>query len=377
MRGGGSSSSLSSALAPAAAELVGRIDHQHLVATARGGLVQGIVSHADLLDQDLARKLAGLRVGDALEHAQIGMRPVRHHAEHRMSRIGRGGRMVGACQQPTREAIGERRLADTGRTAQQPSVRQSARVERANEHRLRSGVSEQERVGVRCDHSVRRPNRSDTVCPDRGRDLGLGPVGVDHREPLGLPVGEQTEPGAHALVVADALGLEAVGSAAGGTAGEAGGDRQIEDERQIGAMRPEQRRLQGVDQIEPQLTRDALVDAAGIGEPVGEHPASRPQGRQDRAVQVVLPRGEEQVELGQWSPAFGRPIDDQGADRLGPLRAAGLAGLHRVEPPLAQALGEVPELGALARPLPALDGDEAADLHAVGIRSRAGPRSDS
>ena len=85
-------------------------------------------------------------------------------------------------------------------------------------------------------------------------------------------------------------------------------------------------------------------------------------------MEVVVARRQEQVELGQRPPALGGPVHDQLADRLGTGGAAGLAGDDAVDaaPPGA---GELAQLRRFARPLPALEGDEA------GARQRAGPPS--
>ena len=128
-----------------------------------------------------------------------------------------------------------------------------------------------------------------------------------------------------------ALGLEAGQGAALGAARHADRDGEVENQRQVGAMSPEQRRLQPVDQVQAQPARDALVDAGRIRRSGRSAPTATCERRQDRAVQVVLARGQEQVDLGQRSPAFDRSLDDQLADRLGTLRAAWLAGEQTVD----------------------------------------------
>ena len=64
-------------------------------------------------------------------------------------------------------------------------------------------------------------------------------------------------------------------------------------------MFTQERRLQPVDQIQAQVAGDALVDAGGIGEAVAQDPRAAVECRQDRAVQMVLARGQEQIDLGQ------------------------------------------------------------------------------
>ena len=109
------------------------------------------------------------------------------------------------------------------------------------------------------------------------------------------------------MIVA-ALGLEARHGAARGAAGHADLDRQVEHQGEIGPMRAEQRRLQGVDQLQAEPAGAALVDAGGVGEAVAQHPAAAVEGGQDRAVEMVLAGGQEEVELGQRAPALGRPV---------------------------------------------------------------------
>ena len=80
-------------------------------------------------------------------------------------------------------------------------------------------------------------------------------------------------------------------------------------------------------------------------------------------MQMVVAGGEEQVELAQGAPALRRAVDDQLADRLCTLGAAGLAGEQHLEAAGPQALGEMTGLGALAGPLAAFERDEPTARH--------------
>ena len=81
--------------------------------------------------------------------------------------------MVGAGQQAAREAVGERRLADAARAAQQPGVRQAAALPGAEHGALGALVAEQVRVGLGR-RSRRAPAWSiDGAARPRPRPLGL------------------------------------------------------------------------------------------------------------------------------------------------------------------------------------------------------------
>ena len=130
-------------------ELVRRVDDQHLEAVTGGRGVQRQVGVADLVDGDVAGKLAGLRVERPLQDLQVGMRPVRDHAEDRMVGLGSGALVVGAGEQAAGEAVGERGLADAARAAQQPGMRQAAALPGAEHGALGCLVAEQVRIGLR------------------------------------------------------------------------------------------------------------------------------------------------------------------------------------------------------------------------------------
>ena len=82
--------------------------------------------------------------------------------------------------------------------------------------------------------------------------------------------------------------------------------------------------------------------------------------------------GEEQG-LGLGGPAVVVALEQKLADRLGAGAAAGLAGLDHLEAAAAQRLGQRLQLGRLADPLPAFEGDEAARASRLSRTARSGP----
>ena len=67
----------------------------------------------------------------------------------------------------------------------------------------------------------------------------------------------------------------------------------------------------------------------------------------------------------QRIPAFRIAAHQQGADGLGAVTAAGLAGCDDVDAALPQGLAQLFDLGGFAGPFAALEGDEAACCHGV------------
>ncbi len=234
------------------------------------------------------------------------MRPVRDHAEDRMVRVGRGALVVGAGQQAAGEAVGERRLADAARAAQQPGMRQAAALPGAEHGALGCLVAEQVRVGLRCDHD--RPSLAATVLRDRLRDGRLVGGRVDDGEAVGLTAGEQAKALPDPLVIVGALGLEARHGAALRRSGPC---RPRPGGRGPGSGRGDAR---------PGAAPAGRRPAPGRGRrrSPGRRGSSRRSGRtgpmaaikcrQDGAVEVILARGEEQIELGQRAPALGRAV---------------------------------------------------------------------
>ena len=104
---------------------------------------------------------------------------------------------------------------------------------------------------------------------------------------------------------------------------------------------------------------------------------SRTQRRRDAADDVVVARREQEQDLGQRQPTLGRTLEQQGADLLGPRRAAWLAGHQHVDAGAAQGAGEALDLGRLAGALAAFERDQPpAPRHATkrGMGRRGGDR---
>ena len=72
-----------------------------------------------------------------------------------------------------------------------------------------------------------------------------------------------------------------------------------------------------------------------------------------------------------------RPMVLKGADRLGALATARLAGQDDVDPALPQGFGETPDLGGLADPLPAFERDEAPPSVQGSHPNRSSPAASS
>ena len=81
-------------------------------------------------------------------------------------------------------------------------------------------------------------------------------------------------------------------------------------------------------------------------------------GRLPHALLLSGPRGMEQECLGERVPALVGAVKQQPADRLGALGAAGLAGPRRGDAGAGKRRHQKLDLGRLAGPLPALDGNE-------------------
>ena len=110
-------------------ELVGRVDNREAPSGFAGGRAEERHKLADILDRDLRSERAAV-ARPALEHQQIGV-SLRGH-EGRDPMVGRQrqrccglhgrDRRVRMREHETRHAIGQRRLADTGRSTDQPGV---------------------------------------------------------------------------------------------------------------------------------------------------------------------------------------------------------------------------------------------------------------
>ena len=80
-------------------------------------------------------------------------------------------------------------------------------------------------------------------------------------------------------------------------------------------------------------------------------------------MEMVVTGGEEEIELAQGAPALRRAVNDQLADRLRALGAAGLAGDEELDAAGPKARGKAGQLRALAGPLPAFQRDKPAARH--------------
>ena len=138
-------------------QVVGRIDDHHAPAALGRGHTQEMVGRAHVVDDDFRARLAGLLVDPALEGPQVRMSAGGDPLEGLAPRIDGQGRgcateQVGrpaAGQDEAREAVGQRRLADAARPRDQPGVRQTARIEGAEQRALGRLVAAQLRVGAR------------------------------------------------------------------------------------------------------------------------------------------------------------------------------------------------------------------------------------
>ena len=105
--------------------VVGGIDDRDAPAARAGGQAEEIRQLADFVDGQHRHQLAGLGIEPALQHQQARMRAGRHELrrrDRRRPRRDRPGRdRWRHSQEIARDAIGQRRLADAGRPADQPA----------------------------------------------------------------------------------------------------------------------------------------------------------------------------------------------------------------------------------------------------------------
>ena len=174
-------------------------------------------------------------LGDLPEHRVLG----------RQTERGPDG--LGSGEQRAGEAVGERRLADALRTAEQPAVRQAAGAERAAEDVERRLLAQQIGIGARLRRRSLTPPgpqpRAGQVEAEAGLHRGAhlarddrppAGAGVDHDATLGRGLRDREEALADALVIGRGHLLEAVRAGARAAPREADRRRQIEDQGQIG-----------------------------------------------------------------------------------------------------------------------------------------------
>ena len=126
-------------------------------------------------------ELAGLRIGDALQHPQVGVRAVRDHAEDRVRRVGSG-----ALRAQRRRAAGARsgrRASPCRRRAGRAAARHAAGGRSPS---ARSTVPRQFRGRTGCGLAsgaimLRRPAARATVRADRAATSSRRADGVDRR----------------------------------------------------------------------------------------------------------------------------------------------------------------------------------------------------
>src|SRR5204862_1151377 len=98
----------------------------------------------------------------------------------------------------------------------------------------------------------------------------------------------------------------------------------------------------------------SLIGQGAVDKPVANHPAPSGQRRFDGPrVMISARRGEEQ-RLGLWAPPILGTAQQQVADLLGAVAAAGLAGHQHVQSTLLQRLRKSANLRRLADPFPTL-----------------------
>ena len=115
-------------------EFVDRIDDGDPPSPLARGRAEKRDRPAHVVDLDVLAQLAGLFVDRPHQHEQVALRLRGDPPCHRMLRIDRKRRRrlhgrrarVRMCQHKPRHPVGERGLADTGRPADQPGMRQAA-----------------------------------------------------------------------------------------------------------------------------------------------------------------------------------------------------------------------------------------------------------
>ena len=114
-------------------------------------------------------------------------------------------------------------------------------------------------------------------------------------------------------------------AAAGEAAGEGELRGEVEDEGEVG-LDADGERVQRVDHGAEAGAGDALVDAGGVGEAVGDDRGAAGERRADGALEVVAAGGGEEEALGLGRPAAGVARDEEArgsARRRGRRRARG------------------------------------------------------
>ena len=142
---------------------------------------------ADIVDDDLAAQLSGLGIDRPRQDPEIRMAAAGDAPEDRMLRIqvqaggrGRCEQRVGltgfAGQQKTGEAIGQRRLADTLGTGQEPGMGQPARASALEKGALGGVLIDQRRIFPRLHQATSSPSLAFTAALTPAQVAASSPV---------------------------------------------------------------------------------------------------------------------------------------------------------------------------------------------------------
>ena len=281
-----------------------------------------------------------------------------------------------------RHPVGERRLADAGRPADQPGMRHAARAIGVEQRLLGLGVTDEfaglarmwklvlvvARVGSR--HDATSSSATGAVA---GSSRLLTTVQIWSATSMRVPLASISTQRFGSLMASMRkasrsfswksfeLALEAVArgiAAALLGARQSDLDRRVEHEGEIGLEVADGDAFERPQQLRIDPAKLALIDAGRIREAVADHPAAARQRRRDGVADVVVARGREQDRLGGGPERLGRARQQHVPDDLGARRAAGLAREHDADPERAQLLRQQRRVAGLAGPLAAFKGDE-------------------
>src|SRR6056297_328562 len=136
----------------------------------------------------------------------------------------------------------------------------------------------------------------------------------------------------------------------------------VDHQREVG-LEADRHVVQAVDEGAQLASCRALVDAGGVGEPVGDDGAAGFERRADRLFEVIAARGGEKQDLGLAGPAVGVTLDQKAPDLLCAGRAAGFAGEDHIATRGAQSLCEPAGLRGFPGAVDAFERDEDASGH--------------
>ncbi len=288
--------------------------------------------------------------------------------------------------------IGQRRLADAGRPADQPGVRHPPAAIGVEQRTFGLGVPEQrgglprmpqlfviaagggthEATPSSATGAVAGSSRSLTTLQIWSATAPRGPLASITTQRAGSHSACMPEGVAQPLVKIERLALETVG---GLVAAPLLGTRQtrlrrhVEYEGEVGLERAHGHPLQRLEQVLVDAAERPLVDAGGVDEAIADHPAAAFQRGQDRMADVVVAGGREQDRFGGGAERLRSPRQQHVPDDLGAGRPARLPGQDHADPKRAQPLRQQRRMRRLAGPLPAFKGDESS---AHTLKSRSG-----